>query len=77
VFIHSDLLADQKKVIDIMEQPHVDSKKIDDELKKHFRSIDKENIGVITHPEFITLIKNIGVKLNPSEEKDLLKKVDP
>jgi hypothetical protein len=39
--------------------------------------VDKENIGVITQAEFITLIKNAGVKLNAIEEKEVLKKVDP
>jgi hypothetical protein len=32
---------------------------------------------VITQPEFLVLIKNIGIKLTPLEEKEILKKVDP
>ena len=55
----------------------MDSKAVDKELKRQFTEIDRENIGVITQPEFLTLVKNVGVKLNPLEQKDLIKKVDP
>ncbi len=39
--------------------------------------MDKDGIGVITHPEFFQLIKNLGVRLSPLEEKEVLKRVDP
>ena len=32
---------------------------------------------MITHSEYLTLIKEVGVKLTASEEKDLLKRMDP
>lgn len=32
---------------------------------------------MITQPEFLQLIKNIGIKLTPLEEKEVLKRVDP
>ena len=70
-------MSDQRRLIEIMEKPHVDSKAVDKELKRQFTEIDRENIGVITQPEFLTLVKNVGVKLNPLEQKDLIKKVDP
>lgn len=55
----------------------MDVKNVQNQLKKYFREIDKENIGVITQPEFLQLIKNVGVRLNLIEEKEILKKVDP
>jgi Ca2+-binding EF-hand superfamily protein len=60
-----------------MEITRVSPTVIQSELKKYFNQVDKENIGVITQPEFFTLVKNIGIKLTPQEEKDILKKVDP
>jgi Ca2+-binding EF-hand superfamily protein len=60
-----------------MEKSRVNQKVVEGELKRYFAQIDKENIGVITQPEFLVLIKNIGIKVTPSEEKDILKKVDP
>ena len=60
-----------------MEKPKVDRKVVKEKLKKQFRIIDKDNIGVITHTQFLELIKNIEIKLNPLEEKELLKRVDP
>lgn len=80
IYIHADLLADQQKVIEIMEEPAVqsqDSKLIESKLVAHFKKIDRDNIGVITHPQFVKLVSNIGIKLSPAEEKELLKKVDP
>jgi Ca2+-binding EF-hand superfamily protein len=60
-----------------MEKSRVNQKVVKAELKRYFAQIDKENIGVITQPEFLVLIKNIGIKVNASEEKEILKKVDP
>lgn len=50
---------------------------MDSQLKKYFREVDKEDIGVITHQELLALIQNIGVKLTALEEKELLKRADP
>ena len=47
------------------------------ELKRFWKQVDKEGIGVITQPEFLQLVKNIGVRLSPTEEKEVLKRVDP
>ena len=47
------------------------------ELKRFWNQVDKEGIGVITQPEFLQLVKNIGVRLSPTEEKEVLKRVDP
>lgn len=41
-----------------------------------FRQVDSENIGVITRPEFLQIVKNIGLKLNEVEEKEVLNRVD-
>lgn len=60
-----------------MENAGPNAKAVQKELKKHFREVDVENIGVITHAEYLTLIKNVGVKLTAQEEKDLLKRMDP
>ena len=60
-----------------MEKPGPNTKEIECQIKKYFREVDVENIGVITHVEYLTLIKNVGVKLTASEEKDLLKRMDP
>jgi len=67
VWIHPDLLADQKRFIDIMEKAEPDSKVINAQLKKSFKEVDPENIGVITYPEFLSLIKKVGIKLNSLE----------
>jgi len=67
VWIHPDLLADQKRFIDIMEKAEPDSKVINAQLKKSFKEVDPENIGVITYPEFLSLIKKVGIKLNNLE----------
>lgn len=48
-----------------MEKPGPDTKLINSQLKKSFKEVDPENIGVITYPEFLTLIKNVGIKLSP------------
>lgn len=77
VWIHPDLLADQRRFIEIMEKPGPNLKAVEVSLKKHFRKVDPENIGVITHSEYLTLIKEVGVKLTASEERDLLKRMDP
>jgi len=61
------LLADQKRFIDIMEKAEPDSKVINAQLKKSFKEVDPENIGVITYPEFLSLIKKVGIKLNNLE----------
>lgn len=50
-----------------MEKPEPDTKAIGAQLKKSFKEVDPENIGVITYPEFLSLIKNIGIKLNNLE----------
>jgi len=60
-----------------MDRPHVNTKTVEGQLKKFFLEVDKENIGVITQAEFILLLKNVGVKLNPLEQKALVKRVDP
>ncbi len=67
VYIHPDLLSDQKRLIEIMEKTRIQQGVIQKELKKQFASVDKENIGVITQPQFLQLIKNINVRLNPLE----------
>ena len=77
VYISPELLSDQKRLIEVMERPHLDRKSVEAQLKRHFQAVDKENIGVITHPEFLLLLKNVGVRLNPLEEKELLRRVDP
>jgi hypothetical protein len=46
-----------------MEKTGPKNKEIDAQIKKYFREVDKENIGVITHVEYLSLIKNVGVKL--------------
>lgn len=77
VFIHPDLLADQERSIEIMEIPKRDIKLEEEELKKHFRQVDTENIGIITRPELITVLKTAGISLNAAEEKQVLVRVDP
>ena len=37
------------------------------DLKEKFQEIDTENIGVVTRPEFIKIIENLGVKLTEKE----------
>ena len=77
VWIHPDLLADQKRFIDIMEKTEPDTKTINAQLKKSFKEVDPENIGVITYPEFLSLIKSVGIKLSGLQEKQILKRLDP
>jgi len=50
-----------------MEKAEPDSKVINAQLKKSFKEVDPENIGVITYPEFLSLIKKVGIKLNSLE----------
>ena len=66
VWIHPDLLADQQRFIEIMEKPGPNTKEVESQIKKYFREVDLENIGAITHVEYLTLIKNVGVKLTSS-----------
>ena len=33
------------------------------DLKHFFRQVDTENIGVVTRPEFIQIVCNLGIKL--------------
>lgn len=47
------------------------------ELRKQFALVDKDGIGVVTHPEFQQLIKNLGIRLSLTEEKEVMKRVDP
>ncbi len=65
VYINPELLSDQKRLIEVMERPHLDRNSVQAQLKKHFQQVDRENIGVITQPEFLLLLKNVGIKLNP------------
>lgn len=50
VYIHPELLSDQKRLIEIMETARVSPKVVDSELRKYFHQVDKERIGVITQP---------------------------
>ena len=50
VYIHPELLSDQKRLIEIMETARVSPKVVDSELRKYFNQVDKERIGVITQP---------------------------
>lgn len=60
-----------------MEKPKSHTGEVDAKLKQYFKQVDKDDIGVITHQELLTLIQNIGVKLSLSEQKELLKRADP
>jgi hypothetical protein len=41
VWIHPDLLADQRRLIDIMETSRVSPKTVESELRRHFALVDK------------------------------------
>lgn len=60
-----------------MEKPRSRTKEVDAQLKQYFQQVDKDNVGVITHQELLTLIQNIGVKLTVPEQKELVKRADP
>lgn len=64
IYIHPDLLSDQQKVMDVMEKPQLQGE-LKSQLVAHFKQIDQDNIGVLTHSEFIQLIHNLGIKLSP------------
>lgn len=76
-FIDPELLSDQRRFIDIMEKPKKDNQSLVEDLKVNFREIDTENIGVVTRPEFLQIIKNVGLKLSEEEEKEMLNRADP
>lgn len=77
VWIHPDLLADQRRLIEIIDTARVTPQTVQAELRKQFALVDKDGIGVITHPEFHQLIKNLGIRLSLMEEKEVMKRVDP
>lgn len=76
-YIDPELLSDQRRFIDIMEKPKKDNQSLVEDLKVNFREIDTENIGVVTRPEFLQIIKNVGLKLSEEEEKEMLNRADP
>lgn len=60
-----------------MEKPKSHAQAVQAKLKQFFKQVDKDDVGVITHQELLALTQNIGVKLTPLEQKELLKKADP
>ena len=50
VWIHPDLLADQKRFIEVIETERVEKETVEAGLKKFWNQVDKEGIGVITQP---------------------------
>lgn len=77
VFVHPDLLADQKRLIEVMEKPTLRVEEVSKQLLEHFNEADKDKVGVITRQEFSELVTKIGVKLAPAEQKELLSRADP
>ena len=69
-------MGDQKRFIEIMEVPRKNQEVLEQNLKAHFREVDEENIGVVTRPEFLKIIKNLGLKLDEKEQKEVLDRVD-
>lgn len=49
VFIDEELLSDQKRVIEVMEGVGFDRSKVEEEVGKHFKQVDKSGLGVLTH----------------------------
>lgn len=75
MYIAPELLSDQKRSIEIMEnkKPSQDHHKI---LKENFYALDKARLGVVSIQEFTQLLKNMGLRLNPTELKDLIDRAD-
>ena len=69
-------MGDQNRFIEIMEVPRKNQEVLEQNLKAHFREVDEENIGVVTRPEFLKIIKNLGLKLDEKEQKEVLDRVD-
>lgn len=63
VFIHPDLLSDQIKTIQIMEKVQIDRNTLEKDVKKFFDQVDVQNIGVITHPQFLGILNSLGIEL--------------
>ena len=76
VFIHPDLLSDQIKTIQIMEKVQIERNTLEKDVKKFFDQVDVQNIGVITHPQFLGILNSLGIKLKEEEKNDVLKRVD-
>jgi len=64
VYIAPELLFDQRRLIDILESNEIpqDYHKI---VKKHFQTVDKDNLGVVTLEEFVQILKNMNLNLTP------------
>ena len=41
-----------------------------------FRGIDKDDLGVVSHAEFIEVLNNMQLTLSPNEKKVLIKIAD-
>lgn len=41
-----------------------------------FRSVDKDDLGVVSHAEFIEVLDNMQLTLSPSEKKFLINIAD-
>lgn len=56
VYIHPELLDDQKRLIEVMEKPRLPEEEVTKQLSAHFNQADKDKVGVITRQEFLALV---------------------
>lgn len=75
-YIAPELLYDQRRSIDIMEKKEL-SEDYRKAARKHFRAVDKDNLGVVTLEEFAQILKNMNLKITQEELNDLINRADP
>lgn len=75
MYIAPELLADQKRAIEIMERKELkeDWRKA---MREQFVMVDKEGMGVVTLEQFTQVLRNMGLKLTAEEQEDLLNRAD-